>query len=293
MSKRNICDEKFLHRINMFYRAFFPVTIFMRWMGALHCSENRDITFKTLEGYWNRYSSLSSEKEIYHELLSSNILTIHVGAVYVDKPGREGVALGKELVFDIDITDYDSIRTCCKGRDHCNDCWQILEVTRNIIDRKLRDNFGFTNLMWVFSGGRGIHCWVLDKRTFKYDEEVRASICSVLSEKVISPEVTEGFTRIQCLNIESPLELGPRLDINVTTSITHLTKSPFCVHPDTGYVCVPINPDIPFLPSMAPTIDSVEKSNGDVLIEYLGVFRSHIEDLCLQHSPPSPYNFDT
>lgn len=50
--------------------------------------------------------------------------------------------------------------------------------------------------------------------------------------------------------------LYPRLDANVSTGINHLLKSPWCVHPKTGKICVPIDPTKPhdFIVSKVPTL---------------------------------------
>ena len=57
----------------------------------------------------------------------------------------------------------------------------------------------------------------------------------------------------------------PRLDINVSKMQNHLLKSPFCVHPKTGRICVPMNVGEvdDFDPFQVPTLPQVVKEMGD------------------------------
>lgn len=60
--------------------------------------------------------------------------------------------------------------------------------------------------------------------------------------------------------------LYPRIDANVSKTINHLLKSPWCVHPKTGKICVPIDPARPedFKCNDVPTLTKVIQELGSV-----------------------------
>lgn len=84
---------------------------------------------------------------------------IDIGAVFNALPKDHSTIksdqfepLERELVFDIDMTDYDNIRTCCTGANICLKCWPYMTMAVKTVDQILRDDFGFKHILWVYSG---------------------------------------------------------------------------------------------------------------------------------------------
>ncbi|KAF2077565.1 hypothetical protein CYY_001106 [Polysphondylium violaceum] len=294
---------------------------------------------------------------------------LDIGPIYSCEPIKKSMVtdytpLYKEIVFDIDINDYNDIRVCCSDTSLCMKCWGFLAVAAKFVEMYMKECFGFEQLLYVFSGRRGLHVWVSDQRALSLSSEARANIIKYVKYErtsVLLPILQRGFDELflpyfeqhvleeqdifgnaaQYKNFLSklPLEVRvgkktiihpldqikekmleikdqatslekwraisdyfkqnnlmeyvydivfhytlPRFDDKVTNHIIHLLKSPFCIHPSTGKLCVPIDlKDIDqFNPTKVPLLNSILSTPKVSFNPYRASFKNYIEQMKLK-----------
>lgn len=89
----------------------------------------------------------------------------------------------RELIFDLDLTDYSDVRLCCNTEKKCCFlCWKYIKIIMEIVDSELRDVYHFKHILWVFSGRRGVHCYILDKNAHEQRDNIISEL--TLTQKV-------------------------------------------------------------------------------------------------------------
>jgi DNA primase small subunit len=128
----------------------------------------------------HRHVSFDKEEEFVLYVARRKMLSrLDVGAVFAIPPSYERFAdarqqrvIKRDLRFDIDIGDYDYLengdlqcrgRSCCSGRQYCRSCWPLATIGCEVLRLLLRDELGAKEVAFFFSGGRGMHCWVMDR----------------------------------------------------------------------------------------------------------------------------------
>jgi len=311
-----------------------------------------------------RYLAFDGPIEFLESLTRRVPIKIDIGAVYNLSPRlarsypKDFKPQQHELVFDIDISDYDDVRNCCKESNICMKCWPFMKIGAKILYTILTREFGFRDILFVFSGRRGFHCWVcdrdarelgadarraiadyfsvviggqsmvkrvtlntnqglhpmiskalevidqdfddlmVDKQDFLGNEHLVQNVIDLCDDKALQQRLSEKckihrFSSADCWSIMKNVSGGhrgkrrnwfieevklqhcfPRLDANVTKGFNHLLKLPFCIHPKTGNVCVPLDIDEidQFDLSKVPNLKTLSKESLDPHVRIMKKF---------------------
>ncbi|PHH60350.1 hypothetical protein CDD81_1835 [Ophiocordyceps australis] len=216
-----------------FYQRLFPWRHVFQWLnhGPTPTSDfgNREFAFTLQNDAYLRYQSFATADLLRKDVLRLLPSRFEIGPVYTTNPRdrktlRNSSAfkpLAKELCFDIDLTDYDDVRTCCDKANICSKCWAFMTMAIRVVDVALRDDFGFKHILWVYSGRRGAHAWVCDKSARSLDDQRRRAIAGYLDV------VRGGAQNSKKVNIRRPLHphVARSLDILKTHFQEHVLQA--------------------------------------------------------------------
>jgi len=178
--------------LTQFYQRLLPFRPLFQWLNHSATPQpdfqHREFAFTLPGGGYVRYQSFASAELLRKACVQLVPERFEIGPQYSINPRDRKTVLKagsfrpimKELVFDIDMTDYDPIRTCCSGAAICHKCWQFINMAIKVVDTALREDFGFQHILWVYSGRRGAHAWISDKRAREMDDAKRRSIAGYL-----------------------------------------------------------------------------------------------------------------
>ena len=257
---------------------------------AFHVAEAGHDSNRGAEPLVWRNQSFDSASELEEFLRSDrrHVVRVELGALYSVAPRYERLykvgafALARELVFDIDASSYDEgavgfKRKCCRASDVCARCWPLLACAASVIDHVLRAQLGFARVLWLYSGGRGVHAWVCDERAATLADGARRIVehtCAVLARPVEDGTrppsgeralraIMETWRRIyaeaQGVSAVEPEAMAPRIDAAVSAQRSHLLRAPFSAHARTGSVALPLPLDVlqRFDPQKAPHVSEL------------------------------------
>jgi len=186
--------------LRIYYDRLFPFLHMFRWLSYKNDPKSssksvekdyflrREFTL-VLEGdIYCRYTCFKDVEEYRAQVMARQPIRMEIGAVYTHPPKNHNTVIKeaykpieRELVFAIDMDDYDEIRTCCLGAKLCTKCWTFMKAGIKTIDRAMREDFGFKHLVFVYSGRRGVHCWVSDKAARRLSNEQRSAVADYMT----------------------------------------------------------------------------------------------------------------
>lgn len=176
-----------LELIQRYYKEIFDPGELISIIG-LSTFYKREFAFLLENDVFVRNISFKDSSDLIHYLTTNPVMRAFCGAVYETPPSKTNTIqrvkwVSREFCFDLDLNDYDLVRTCgCRGKvQHCSFCWSLVQDAAAFLDKTLKEDFGFKDVVWVFSGRRGFHAWVKDPVAGKLSQTQRNSIIRYIS----------------------------------------------------------------------------------------------------------------
>eukprot|EP01128_Nolandella_sp_AFSM9_P013026 TRINITY_DN9904_c0_g1_i1.p1 TRINITY_DN9904_c0_g1~~TRINITY_DN9904_c0_g1_i1.p1 ORF type:complete len:441 (+),score=70.31 TRINITY_DN9904_c0_g1_i1:91-1323(+) len=172
----------------MYYKRLFPYEQMFQWLsygGDREYFGRREWSF-TINAIYSRYNCYTSLEEFKKDILKRMPHKMDIGAVFNTAPTNHVRVQNfkpeeKELVFDIDATDYEDVIVLPEKTDYITSTtWPLMAVTVETLYDVLHNDFGFEHILFVFSGRRGVHAWVCDRRARQLGNQARAAIAEYL-----------------------------------------------------------------------------------------------------------------
>lgn len=219
--------------LRKYYELFFPCEQIYNWLtlgtindqDACELFHRRELVFVTENGKFVREEFTTGSKKEFKDILNKRIPvrieTISINTVpYHDRhiAGPGFSRLEKDLGFDIDINDYDPVRYCCRDKNYCRSCWiPLMGTSVKLITKFMERSFGPKKLLWVYSGRRGMHCWVVDEKSRKYSSIMRVNIVKKMQmvfcvgEPDFETESFRSYREIVLQGMDQYMEVNPDL----------------------------------------------------------------------------------
>ncbi|KAI6216484.1 DNA primase domain containing protein [Aphelenchoides fujianensis] len=173
-----------------YYAHLYPAKLICQWLAYGKKPNDylarREFAFIFENDAHHRYQTFTLAADLQTALSRRVPHKIDFGAVYNAQPKDykstpDFRPQERELVFDIDLTDYDDVRGCCREATVCQQCWKFIVLAAKILNVVLRNHFGYRHMLWIFSGRRGMHCWVADEGARRLENNDRSAVAAYLS----------------------------------------------------------------------------------------------------------------
>jgi DNA primase small subunit len=195
-------DEKFeffkmtttfdLQHLRVFYEKLYPYNAMYQWIsyGEQDLFWRREFSFTLANDVYIRYLSFQNAEEFKDKVKKDQPHKIDIGPVY-SCAAKDHITVSaskfrptqRELVFDLDLDDFSDAQVGKAEGDGlwAKGAWGFMATAIKVVDRSLREDFGYQHILWVFSGRRGVHCWVCDEQARLLEDHQRSAVVEYLS----------------------------------------------------------------------------------------------------------------